>query len=167
MARIGETPTNQTEDTKVVNSVVVDEQPVPDNVVTLSSGVRVQFLGTLPAHLAQQVVVSTFQNANLDANGNVRNNMSSIEQLKLAKRIFEYNQAILSFAIAEDLIRLYDGLPTDMGWLKPLTINPLIRTENPHIDFNDPTHQTFLYLMYRAFANEKDLEYISEKLLAK
>lgn len=162
MARIGEA--TQVND---VNVKMTDEAPTPDNVVTLSSGIRVQFLGTLPSYLAQQIVVSTFQNANLDGNGNVRTDMSSVEQLKLAKKMFDYNQSILSFALAEDLIKLHDGLPKDDSWLKPLVMNPTIRSDNPHIDFNDPIHKTLLYLMYRAFATEKDLEYISERLLAR
>jgi hypothetical protein len=167
MARIGETQAvvSNAGQNVVENAVVAQEKPVPDNVVTLSSGVRVQFLGALPATTAQQIVVTTFQDANLDANGNVKADMSSIEQLKLAKRMFDYNRSILSFALSMRLIKLYDGLPKDSEWLDYLEVNPQVRNDMPDINFHKRVHQELLYLMYIAFATEEDLGYISEKLL--
>ncbi len=147
----------------VVESVVV--KPVPDNVVTLSSGVRVQFIGKLPVTTTQQIVVTTFQDANLDSAGNIRENMTSIEQLRLAKRMFDYNKAIVTFALSMRLIKLYDGLPADKEWLDYLELNPIVRADNPNVDFSKRIHQELLYLMYIAFANDKDLELISSKLL--
>lgn len=144
---------------------VSEVKPVPANVVTMSSGVRVQFLGKLPTTTTQQIVVTTFQDANLDSSGNIRDNMTSIEQLKLAKRMFDYNKAIVTFALSMGLVKLYDGLPEDKTWLDYLELNPIVRSDNPNVNFTKKIHQELLYLMYIAFADEKDLEYISTKLL--
>lgn len=159
MARLGSEELNEV--------VVSDVQPVPTNVVTLSSGVRVQFIGRLPTKLTQEIVVSTFQDANLGNDGQVRDNMSSQEQMQLANRMFNYNRAILSFALARGLIKLYDGMPKDNEWLDYLKINPIVKTMMPDIDFNSNIHKTVLYLLFFAFENDKDLELISEKLLSK
>lgn len=156
---------NDNDEKDVVVSEVTTEKPVPANVVTLSSGVRVQFLGKLPPTTAQQVVVSTFQNSNLDAQGNLKDNMSPIEQLRLAKKMFDYNKAIVSFALSMQLIKLYDGLPADKSWLDYLEVNPIVKADNPNIDFTKKIHQELLYLMYVAFADEKDLEHIGARLL--
>ncbi len=144
---------------------VTTEKPVPANVVTLSSGVRVQFIGRLPTTTTQQIVVTTFQDTKIDANGNLRDNMTSIEQLQLAKRMFDYNKAIVTFALSMGLIKLYDGLPADKTWLDYLELNPIVRADNPHVDFNKTVHQQLLYLMYIAFATAEDLEHISNRLL--
>jgi len=140
-------------------------KPVPANVVTLSSGVRVQFLGRLPTTITQQVVVGTFQDANLGADGQIKEGMSSMEQLKLAKKMFHYNKAIVTFALSLKLIKIYDGLPADKEWLDYLQMNPIVAEDNPHVDFNKKIHQEILFLMYVAFANEQDIELISAKLL--
>lgn len=158
--------TNEMSEDRVVIVETTDVEPVPTNVVTMSSGVRVQFIGRLPAALTQQVVVTTFQDAKLDANGQVRDNMTSQENLKLAQRMFDYNRAILSFALSMKLIKLYDGLPKDTTWLEYLKFNPLVRASVPDVDYNSKIHQELLYLMYVAFENEKDLEYISARLLS-
>jgi len=116
--------------------------------------------------MQQQVVVTTFQDAKLDANGQVRDNMTSQENLKLAQRMFDYNRAILSFALSMRLIKLYDGLPKSNEWLEYLKFNPIVRTSVPDVDFASKIHQELLYLLYVAFENEKDLEYISSRLLS-
>lgn len=152
---------------KQVEVVTVDEEPVPSNVYELSSGVRVQFIKTLPQATTQQVVVTTFQNANLDAKGNVRDNMSQMEQLQLAKRMFDYNKSLLTFALSFGAIKLYDGLPEDSTWLDYLEMNPQVRNDNPDVNFGKKVHQELLYLLYFAFANDDDLELISEHLLSK
>lgn len=167
MARLNDFNTEEKEAFAEVVVEVTREEPVPANVVTLSSGVRVQFVGRLPTALTQQVVVTTFQDANLDANGQVRDGMTSQEQLRLAQRMFDYNRAILSFALSMGLIKLYDGLPKATEWLQYLKFNPLVRASIPDIDFNSKIHQELLFLIYVAFENEKDLEYISDRLLSR
>jgi len=167
MARIIETNevSPSVERDGIVEVASVASQPVPNNVVTLSSGVRVQFLGTLPPTISQQIVVTTFQNANLDANGGVKQNMTSMEQLRLANQMFDYNRSILSFALARKLIKLYDGLPADADWLELLKVNPQIRQAMPDLNFSNRFHQELLYMLYYAFMNEDDIALISEKLL--
>lgn len=164
MARLGQNEELKVEEVAVE---IEKEEPVPANVYTLSSGVRIQFIKRLPQATTQQVVVTTFQDANLDSEGQVRENMSSMEQLKLAKRMFDYNKSLLSFAQSFGAIKLYDGLPSDTTWLEYLEMNPQVRNDNPYVNFNKRVHQELLYLLYVAFANESDLELISEHLLTR
>ena len=164
MAKLNDGATEVQEEAVVIVETV-DVAPVPTNVVTLSSGVRVQFIGRLPTALTQQIVVTTFQDAKLDANGQVKGDMTNQENMKLAQRMFDYNRAILSFALSMKLIKLYDGLPKDSTWLEFLKFNPLVRASVPDVDYSSKIHQELLYLIYVAFENEKDLEYISSRLL--
>lgn len=155
-----------TENTERSNVVVVKEEPVPANVITLSSGVRVQFLKQLTPTTSQRIIVTSFQDANIDVDGRVRDDISSSEQLKLAKRMFDYSKAILSFGLAFKALKLYDGMPKDKSWLSYLKLNPIVKLDNPEIDWDDKIHQEMLYLLYEAFANDEDLQYLSEKLLS-
>ena len=172
MARIGEVleetkpvPVVEIEPVEEIVGTVTKEEPVPSNVEILSSGVRVQFVKKLPPTVAQQVVVTTFQNANLAADGTVKDDMTSNEQLQLAQRMFDYNKALLSFGLSSGSIKLYDGLPKDTVWLDYLELNPQVRNDNPNVDFKKKVHQELLYLLYVAFATDKDLELIQTKLL--
>lgn len=165
MAKLNDGAMEVNEDNVVIVETT-DVTPVPANVVTLSSGVRVQFLGRLPTATTQQIVVTTFQDAKLDANGQVKGDMTNQENMRLAQRMFDYNRAILSFALSMKLIKLYDGLPKETSWLEYLKFNPLVRASVPDVDYNSKIHQELLYLMYVAFENEKDLEYISARLLS-
>lgn len=141
------------------------DEVVPENVVTLTSGVRVQFLKRLSPFVAQQIVISSFNDINLDSSGRVRDNMSSQEQLATAKKMYDFNAALLINGLLEGAMDVYGEMPKDTRWLAAAKINPLIKSTHPFIDFNDSLHMKFIYLFYHGFVHEDDYQILSEKLL--
>ena len=155
------------EDEKVVDVVATNAvtEVVPDNVVTLSSGVKVQFIKPLTPFTAQQIVILSFNNINVDAQGRVKDNMTSQEQLATAKKMYDFNSALIINGLAEGALKVYGGLPKDNRWLAIMKINPAIASNHPFIDFNDQLHLEFLYLFYTGFINEEDYGLLSKHLL--
>lgn len=155
------------EDEKVVDVVATNAvtEVVPENVVELSSGVKVQFIKPLSPFTAQQIVILSFNNINVDAQGRVKNNMTSQEQLATAKKMYDFNSALIINGLAEGALKVYGGLPKDNRWLTIMKINPAIASNHPFIDFNDQLHLDFLYLFYTGFINEDDYALLSKHLL--
>lgn len=170
MARLGQAEEEIEEVTTEVEKETVEvkavqEEPLPDNVVTLSSGIKVQFHGKLPSGIAQQIVVTTFSDANLQEDGTVNDDLTSIEQLKLAKKMFNYNHTIISFGTMYDLLNLYDKLPRNSKWMRALALNPMIIEAHPKLDLTEQTDIEFVYLCYFVFRNQEDWDLLSNQLL--
>ena len=155
----------ETEEVVVPVKSKVEEEVIPDNVVTLSTGIRVQFLRPLPQSIRQVLVISSFNDMNLDSAGRVKDNLTSAEQLGVAKKMYDFNGAILINGLMTGSIKIYDGLPKDGKWLAPFKINPMIKAQHPDLDFNEPLHLEFLYLFYNAFLDAEDYEILSQKML--
>jgi hypothetical protein len=148
----------------VVQPVQPPIEQVPSNVHTLSTGIRVQFLGKLPATVSQNLVVNIFSSSNLEG-GRVVENLTPEAQLKLAYSMFQYTASLVLMGLSEGVLKVYDGLPKNSSWLKTAKINPIIEKSHPNLDWNEPMHQEFVYLLYTAFKTEKDMELLSEQLL--
>jgi hypothetical protein len=141
------------------------EEVVPDNVFTLSSGIRVQFVKPLPQSIRQALVISSFNDMNLDSTGRVRDNLSSTEQLGVAKKMYDFNGALIVNGLMSGSLKLYDGLPAGDDWLDQFLINPLIQTMHPFINFEKKLHREFLYLFHNGFLVEEDFTLLSSHLL--
>lgn len=148
-----------------VDKATAVAEVVPDNVFTLSSGVKVQFVKPLSPFTAQQIVILSFNNINVDAQGRVKDNMTSQEQLATAKKMYDFNSALIINGLAEGALKIYGGLPKDNRWLMIMKINPAIASNHPFIDFDEPLHLEFLYLFYTGFINEEDYGLLSKYLL--
>lgn len=158
-------PKYNLDDEAVIDVVAEGKSEVnPDNVFTLSSGIRVKFIKRLDAFTAQQIVVLSFNNINMDSSGRVRNNMSSQEQLATAKKMYDFNSSLILNGLVQGCLELYDEVPNDK-WLKAMKINPAINSNHPDIDWKDPLHVEFLYLFYKGFVNEDDYALLSKHLL--
>lgn len=143
---------------------VVEEVPQkykPEQIVTLSSGVRVAFIGHLSDAISQTLVTRVFGNTQLDDSGRIREKMSTREQLQLAKTMLDYNTAL----IFSGKVRLVDGLPEDNTWVEEIALNPVIMAEHPTINLDNPEHLERLYMRYYAFTGEEDIALLSEKLI--
>lgn len=138
---------------------------VPSNVVTLSSGVRIQFLKRLPPHVSQSIIVNTLAQTNLDADGRVIAEMSNTQQLNLAYKMMAFNYALIAMGLFYECFKPFDELPENKRWLHVLKINPSVRLANPDIDFDSPDDQLYLYLTYFAFVAESDFAVLNEKLV--
>lgn len=145
------------------NPVTIDVEP--QDVVTLSTGIKVKFVKPLPSNISQNIIVSSFANANIGADGRVRDGMSSDEQLKIAKRLFDYNAALIITGLSNGCLQVYGELPPEAGWLSMAKLNPVIVNNHPSLDFNDKMHKEFVFLFYFGFATEEDFELLSAKLL--
>lgn len=135
------------------------------NAVTLSSGVKVIFKKKLPPAIGQRLVVSAFNDANITAEGRVRSNISTTEQLQLAQKMFNYNAALILNGLYWDCLELDGGLPENTRWLSLLKANPMIKENHPDIDFSDEIHKIFMFLFYFGFSNDEDLGILSSNLL--
>ena len=135
------------------------------NEFTLSSGVVVRFTKKLKSSAAQRIIVDTFNNANLDSTGRVKENASQAEQLALAKRMYEYNLAMITYGVYSGAIEIVSGMPNDNNWLYALKMIPSVKRDMPDIDFGNNMHQRILFLFYEAFQDETDLEILSDNLL--
>jgi len=91
--------------------------------------------------------------------------MTSQEQLATAKKMYDFNSALIINGLAEGALKVYGGLPKDNRWLAIMKINPAIASNHPFIDFNDQLHLEFLYLFYTGFINEDDYGLLSKHLL--
>ncbi len=149
-----------------VEAKVADEV-VPSNVEVLSTGIRVQFIKMLPSYIGQGIVINSFNDLNVDKNGRVRDDLSSGDQLKVAKKLYDFNAALLLHGLNEDCIKIYDSLPENKRWLNVMKMNPLITSAHPFVNFDDELHQNFLFLFYIAFVNEDDWGLLSKHLLGR
>lgn len=140
-------------------------QEVKNNEVKLSSGVVVRFNKKLSTNAAQRIIVDTFNNANLDSVGRVKENSSQQEQLQLAKRMYEYNLALITHGVYTGAIEIVSGMPNDTTWLDALKMMPHVKRDIPDVDFKNNMHQRILFLYYEAFANEDDISALSDNLL--
>lgn len=145
--------------------VTTAKDVLPENVVTLTSGVKVQFLKPLPSAIAQNIVIASFNDMNIGDDGRVRDNMSSQEQLAVAKKMYDYNAALLINGLVKGCIKVYPEMPTDTKWLKTYKLNPLISVNHPYLNFDDETDVEFLYLFYEGFIADTDYQILSDKLL--
>lgn len=138
---------------------------LPDNVVTLSSGVNVQFVKQLPSHVAQQIVIASFNDIHVDSKGRVKDNLTAQEQLGVAKKLYDFNAALLLNGLQLKCINIYGGLPSDESWLENLLMNPIVTTSFPYLNKNNKLHVEFLFLFYEGFINESDFDTLSKKLV--
>ena len=144
------------------------QESVPElkhNEHELSTGVVIRFNKKLPPSLAQRIVVDTFNNTNLGADGTVRDNMTNMEQLALAKRMFGYNQSLIMFGLSMGALEIVRGMPNNTDWLSALKMVPMVRENMPDVDFGNNLHQRALFLLYFGFDTEEDLELLSSNLL--
>jgi len=153
------------DDEVVVDSVVVSREVEPENVVTLSTGIKVQFFKPLPSAIAQSIVIGSFTDMNIGDDGRVKDNITSQEQLAVAKKMYDYNAALLINGLVKGCVKVYPEMPKDTRWLKPYKLNPLIVNNHPYINFDDDTDVEFLYLFYEAFLSDTDYQVLSDKLL--
>lgn len=159
--------TEEEENVVEVKATVVETAAavVPDNVVTLTSGVRVQFIKPLPPHLAQQIVIASFNNINVDSSGRVKDNLTAQEQLGVAKKLYDFNAALLLNGLQQKCLTIYGGLPQDNSWLENLLMNPIVINSFPHFNENNKMHVDFLFLFYEGFIHESDFDILSKKLV--
>lgn len=161
---------NEVEEVQVENAPVTAvakeaEVVVPENVETLSSGVQVQFLGSLPSYLAQELVVSAFTDTNIGADGRVREDMNNGEQLRIAKKLYDYNAALILHGLNEGVLKIWGGLPANKRWLSMVKLNPMVKATHEYIDFEDQLHLEFLFLFYIGFREDTDWQLLSARLL--
>jgi len=156
---------NLEDDEVVVGDVKTATEVEPENVETLSSGVKVQFIKPLSAFTAQQIVILSFNNMNVDAQGRVKDNMTSQEQLSTAKKMYDFNSALIINGLYEGALKIYGESLKDAQWVRMMKINPAIRSNHPDIDFNEPLDLDFLYLFYKGFVTEEDYGLLSKHLL--
>lgn len=155
----------ETQDIVVPAVVKVAEVVEPDNVFTLTSGVQVQFLGKLPSNVSQRLVINAFSGANISSDGRVRDNMSNSEQLALAKKMFDYNAALILHGLRTKSLDLYGGYPADDEWLQVMLIDPMVEANHPNISINNPLHKKFLFLFYYGFLEDEDWSLLQNQLL--
>lgn len=168
MARFDEQ--NEYEIKEMENAVAVKAQGTtteltPENVETLSTGVKVQFYKMLPGSIGQKIVVNSFVGINVDSKGRIKADMTSSEQLSVAKKLFEFNAALILQGLATGAMDVYGGLPENEYWLDIMRLDPTVLAAHPHINFQNELHQKFLYLFYHGFESESDFEILSRKLI--
>lgn len=148
-------------------AVKVAEEVEPDNVFTLTSGVKVQFNGKLPANVSQRLVISAFSGANINADGRVRENMTSTEQLALADKMFNYNAALILHGLRTKVLDLYGGYPDGNEWFEVMQIDPMVEENHPNINLGNPSplQKKFLFLFYYGFAEDEDWSLLQNQLL--
>lgn len=160
-------PTPQVAQTVAVETPVTPPEPVevvPDNVVTLSTGVRVQFLGKLPQHIAQRIVVNLFHENNIDVANRVVDNANQQKQMELAYSMFQMNSSLVSNGMFFGVLKLWDE-PKDRRWLRLAQNDASIYDSHPNLDWNDKESQDFIYMLHFAFTSLEDFELLSQKLL--
>lgn len=161
MAKLGQPVTNEVE-LPAVEEETANELGVLHR---LSSGVTIRFVRKLPSVWAQRVVVSSFISNYLEEDGRVRNDMSSKEQMNMAKQIFQYNTLLVNLGLTLGCIEIVSGMPNDTNWLSALKLMPDVKDTMPDLDFGNNLHQKILFLAYFGIEDDSDMEALSNNLL--
>jgi hypothetical protein len=148
----------------VQENVVVEQPNAIDNnaensrIRTLSSGVKVKF-GMLPASIKQKVTVTIFENTKLK-NGQIVVNNDSNDQLKLAAKVMEYHDALISWGVelVGDIDTYVANGVVDKRWEKRLQQSGIA-------SIADDLDREFAFLRYIAFASEDDWALLGEMLM--
>lgn len=137
----------------------VNTQQIDTRVRTLSSGVKVRF-GMLPASIKQKVTVAIFENTKLK-NGQIVVNSDSNDQLKLAAKVMEYHDALISWGVelVDDIDYYVNAGVVDKRWEKRLVQSGIAKIE-------DDLDREFAFLRYIAFADEADWTLLGEMLMS-
>lgn len=136
----------------------VNTQQVDTRIRTLSSGVKVRF-GMLPASIKQKVTVAIFENTKMK-NGQIVVNNDSNDQLKLAAKVMEYHDALISWGVelVGDIDDYVAAGIVDKRWEKRLAQSGIATIE-------DELDREFAFLRYIAFASETDWTLLGEMLM--
>lgn len=162
-----ETQTQSSTET-VHAQTVAQEEIVPDNVYTLSSGYRVLIKDGILDSLTQAIITQTFSKTSMDEDtGELVSADTDGDRIKLASALYNYHSALLSAVDTnfDRVVQLYDDLPSDSRWLASLRQNAIVAELHPGITFTKPEDKEFLFLRYVAFVSEDDWALLSNKVL--
>lgn len=130
--------------------------------IELSSGVKVYF-NTISANLLRDVLVNTFQGVNIGGDGTIQ--MNDGDTLSQGKKFTDYNSFLIAEGVklATPLTEAVMVMGLESNWLKKLFRYGLFDKEL--YDIKNIEDQEFLFLRYHAFADDKDFQMLTEKLV--
>ena len=137
----------------------VTHPPVDPSIITLSTGVQVRF-HKLARNISNMLVTNMIQESQLDDKGEIRENLTVPEQLNLAKKMQDYNTAIIRMGGVE----LISPLPEDTGWLKRLKKAGMLN--DGEWDLEDKDDVESIFLLFMGFVSEEDNQLLSENATA-